>query len=86
MPDSIITSLIEDFSKYTLSLKACPADEIGQAYEYLVGKFADDAGNTAQEFYTIEQSFNLWLRYCNPNRMKVFMTRLAVLVVCWSNA
>lgn len=52
MPDNIITSLIEDFSKYTLSLKACPADEMGQAYEYLVGKFADDAGNTAQEFYT----------------------------------
>ena len=52
MPDHIITSLIEDFSKHTLSLAACPADEMGQAYEYLVGKFADDAGNTAQEFYT----------------------------------
>ena len=52
MPDSIITSLIEDFSRYNLSLESCPADEMGQAYEYLVGKFADDAGNTAQEFYT----------------------------------
>ena len=52
MPDSIITSLIEDFSRYNLSLASCPADEMGQAYEYLVGKFADDAGNTAQEFYT----------------------------------
>ena len=52
MPDHIITSLIEDFSRYTLSLATCPADEMGQAYEYLVGKFADDAGNTAQEFYT----------------------------------
>ncbi len=52
MPDHIITSLIEDFSRYNLSLASCPADEMGQAYEYLVGKFADDAGNTAQEFYT----------------------------------
>ena len=52
MPDHIITSLIEDFSRYDLGLSSCPADEMGQAYEYLVGKFADDAGNTAQEFYT----------------------------------
>ncbi len=52
MPDHVITSLIEDFSKYNLSLRHCPADEMGQAYEYLIGKFADDAGNTAQEFYT----------------------------------
>ncbi len=52
MPDHIITSLIEHFSRYTLNLATCPADEMGQAYEYLVGKFADDAGNTAQEFYT----------------------------------
>lgn len=27
-------------------------DEMGTGYEYLVGKFADDAGHTAQEFYT----------------------------------
>lgn len=52
MPDEIILSLIEDFSKHTLSLASCPADEMGQAYEYLIGKFADDAGHTAQEFYT----------------------------------
>lgn len=52
MPDYIITSIIENFSRYNLSLANCPADEMGQAYEYLVGKFADDAGNTAQEFYT----------------------------------
>lgn len=25
---------------------------MGTGYEYLVGKFADDAGHTAQEFYT----------------------------------
>ena len=66
MPDSIITSLIEDFSKYTLSLKACPADEMGQAYEYLVGKFADDAGNTAQEFYTNRTVVQLMAEILQP--------------------
>ncbi len=66
MPDSIITSLIEDFSKYTLSLKACPADEMGQAYEYLIGKFADDAGNTAQEFYTNRTVVQLMAEILQP--------------------
>ena len=66
MPDHIITSLIEDFSRYTLSLATCPADEMGQAYEYLVGKFADDAGNTAQEFYTNRTVVDLMSEILQP--------------------
>lgn len=66
MPDHIITSLIEEFSKYTLSLTACPADEMGQAYEYLIGKFADDAGNTAQEFYTNRTVVTLMAEILQP--------------------
>ena len=52
MPDSVIRNLLNSFNKQTLSLAACPADEMGTGYEYLIGKFADDAGHTAQEFYT----------------------------------
>ena len=52
MPDTIIRNLLNSFNKLTLSLAACPADEMGTGYEYLIGKFADDAGHTAQEFYT----------------------------------
>ena len=66
MPDSIITSLIEDFSRYDLSMASCPADEMGQAYEYLVGKFADDAGNTAQEFYTNRTVVTLMAEILQP--------------------
>lgn len=66
MPDHIITSLIEDFSRYTLNLATCPADEMGQAYEYLVGKFADDAGNTAQEFYTNRSVVTLMAEILQP--------------------
>ena len=66
MPDHIITGLIEDFSKYDLSLASCPADEMGQAYEYLVGKFADDAGNTAQEFYTNRTVVTLMAEILQP--------------------
>ena len=66
MPDRVITSLIEDFSRYNLSLAHCPADEMGQAYEYLIGKFADDAGNTAQEFYTNRTVVELMAEILQP--------------------
>ena len=66
MPDHIITSLIEDFSRYNLSLAHCPADEMGQAYEYLIGKFADDAGSTAQEFYTNRTVVTLMAEILQP--------------------
>lgn len=66
MPDHIITSLIEDFSRYELNLSTCPADEMGHAYEYLVGKFADDAGNTAQEFYTNRTVVTLMAEILQP--------------------
>lgn len=66
MPDHIIRSLIEDFSQHSLTLAACPADEMGQAYEYLVGKFADDAGNTAQEFYTNRTVVELMAEILQP--------------------
>ena len=66
MPDHIITSIIENFSRYDLSLSSCPADEMGQAYEYLVGKFADDAGNTAQEFYTNRTVVELMAEILQP--------------------
>ena len=41
MPDELLTRLIEHFSEQNLSIAACPADEMGTAYEYLIGKFAD---------------------------------------------
>lgn len=52
MPDAVIRSLLNNFNRLTLNLTTCPADEMGTGYEYLVGQFADDAGHTAQEFYT----------------------------------
>lgn len=52
MPDHTIRALLNNFNKLTLSLAECPADEMGTGYEYLIGQFADDAGHTAQEFYT----------------------------------
>ncbi|WP_447039999.1 type I restriction-modification system subunit M [Streptomyces sp. DSM 118878] len=52
LPDSTLSDLIEHFSTKTLSIAALPEDELGNGYEYLIKKFADDSGHTAQEFYT----------------------------------
>jgi type I restriction enzyme M protein len=52
LPDSTLADLIEHFSTKTLSIEDLPEDELGNGYEYLIKKFADDSGHTAQEFYT----------------------------------
>lgn len=52
LPDSTLADLIEHFSTETLSIANLPEDELGNGYEYLIKKFADDSGHTAQEFYT----------------------------------
>ena len=66
MPDELLTRLIEHFSEQNLSIAACPADEMGTAYEYLIGKFADDAGHTAQEFYTNRTVVELMAQILKP--------------------
>lgn len=52
LSDSTLSDLIEHFSTKTLSIANLPEDELGNGYEYLIKKFADDSGHTAQEFYT----------------------------------
>lgn len=52
LPDRTLTDLIEHFSTQVLSVARLPEDELGQGYEYLIKKFADDSGHSAQEFYT----------------------------------
>lgn len=66
MPDRLIADLLEHLSQLNLSLAACPADEMGTGYEYLVGKFADDAGHTAQEFYTNRTVVTLMAEILQP--------------------
>lgn len=52
LPDSTLADLIEHFSMQLLSIAILPEDELGNGYEFLIKKFADDSGHTAQEFYT----------------------------------
>lgn len=66
LPDSLLKELIEHFSSKTLSIANCPEDELGVGYEYLIKKFADDSGHTAQEFYTNRTVVHLMTEILDP--------------------
>ena len=52
LSDAMLRDLVEHFSSLELTIANLPEDELGQGYEYLIKKFADDSGHTAAEFYT----------------------------------
>ncbi|MDR0455044.1 MAG: type I restriction-modification system subunit M [Deferribacteraceae bacterium] len=66
LSDELLKNLIEHFSMFTLSIENCPEDELGQGYEYLIRKFADDSGHTAQEFYTNRTVVHLMTEILKP--------------------
>jgi len=66
LPDATLNDLVEHFSTRTLSVANLPEDELGQGYEYLIKRFADDSGHTAQEFYTNRTLVHLMTRMLNP--------------------
>ena len=64
--DETLTNLIEHFSQHSLSIGNVPQDELGDAYEYLIKKFADDSGHTAAEFYTNRTVVRLMTLIADP--------------------
>lgn len=66
LPDSTLSDLVEHFSTKELSVANLPEDELGQGYEYLIKKFADDSGHTAQEFYTNRTLVHLMTMMLQP--------------------
>lgn len=66
LPDSTLLELVEHFSSKTLTVANLPEDELGQGYEFLIKKFADDSGHTAQEFYTNRTLVHLMTKMLRP--------------------
>lgn len=66
LPDALLKDLLEHFSTKILSIANCPEDELGQGYEYLIKKFADDSGHSAQEFYTNRTVVHLMTEMLKP--------------------
>ena len=66
LPDRLLTSLVEHFSRVDLGLSNVAQDDLGDAYEYLIKQFADDSGHTAAEFYTNRTVVHLMTRLLAP--------------------
>lgn len=66
LTDAMLTNLLEHYSQHKLNLKNVPDDKLGNAYEYLIKKFADDSGHTAAEFYTNRTVVKLMTMIMDP--------------------
>lgn len=66
LSDALLKDLIEHFSSLHLGNEQCQADVLGQAYEYLIKKFADLTNKKAGEFYTPRSVVTLMIRILAP--------------------
>jgi type I restriction enzyme M protein len=66
LSDALLIDLIDHFSRVDLRNQAVPNDVLGDAYEYLVKKFADLTNRKAGEFYTPRSVVELMVRILAP--------------------
>jgi type I restriction system adenine methylase HsdM len=68
IPDSVIIELIEHFSSKQLSNSAVKPDVFGDAYEYLIKRFADLSNKKAGEYYTPRSVVRLMVEILDPKQ------------------
>lgn len=66
LPDRKLADLLEHFSTKTLSNAAVPPDVFGNAYEYLIKRFADQSNKKAGEYYTPRSIVGLLVNILDP--------------------
>lgn len=66
LSDELLRDLVEHFSRLPLSNEHAQADVLGQAYEYLIKKFADQTNKKAGEFYTPRSIVRLLIELLDP--------------------
>lgn len=66
LPDALLRDLIEHFSQIQLGNDSAKDDILGQAYEYLIKKFADATNKKAGEFYTPRTVVRLMVNILDP--------------------
>jgi len=70
LPDASLSNLVQHFNKVKLGNKNVSGDMLGQAYEYLLGQFADDAGKKGGEFYTPGMVVELLVMMLKPHELE----------------
>jgi len=66
LSDALLKDLIEHFSKLPFGNKNVNSDLLGDAYEYLIKKFADATNKKAGEFYTPRSVVRLMIDMLDP--------------------
>jgi type I restriction system adenine methylase HsdM len=66
IPDSVLIELVEHFSSKQLSNSAVSPDVFGDAYEYLIKRFADLSNKKAGEYYTPRSVVKLMVDILDP--------------------
>ena len=66
LSDERLKDLVEHFSMVSFSNQDYSADVMGDAYEYLIKKFADMSKKTAGEFYTPRAVVKLLIKILDP--------------------
>lgn len=66
LSDALHKDLIEHFSKLSFGNKNIASDVLGDAYEYLIKKFADATNKKAGEFYTPRSVVRLMIDMLDP--------------------
>ena len=68
LTDAVLQRLLRHFNQYRLgNADLYKADMLGDAYEYLIKQFADDAGKKGGEFYTPKAVVQLLVELLDPH-------------------
>ena len=66
LSDAAMSDLVNHFNIHKLGNEFITGDMLGDAYEYLIAQFADDAGKKGGEFYTPHQIVELLVEILQP--------------------
>lgn len=66
LSDEAVNSLVNHFNMHKLGNELISGDMLGDAYEYLIAQFADDAGKKGGEFYTPHKIVELIVDILQP--------------------
>ena len=69
--NDIIVKILNRLNKIDFKLKEIDSDVLGDAYEYLIAKFAAGAGKSAGEFYTPQQVSKILAKIVTTGKSKI---------------
>ena len=69
--NTVIVQILNALNKIDFKLQDIESDVLGDAYEYLIGKFAAGAGKSAGEFYTPQQVSKILAKIVTTGKSKI---------------